>query len=178
MSRVRDWQMAVELVAVRSRHCEPWASAMLRELTSQLDGQLFWALGSVAAIFRQWARTGADRFGKMRMRGEGDGKNVGWVFLGVVMAVLLVVCDGAVQSGGVFLSAHAAKRAVADVAGGLSVAGDTFCGWYGALMAQEEADGGRDSAGGGDLCHAFCYAHCEPLQRLGTHLFGCAQGGC
>jgi len=78
------------------RHCETWAGAMLRELDF-IEGDwaaLFWALGSVAAIFRhcgrELLRTGFRRQEEAGMKETG--KNVAWVFLGVVLAALLVVC--------------------------------------------------------------------------------------
>jgi len=98
MSRVRRFAVwlldAVLLYA--PEHCQQWASAMLRELDF-IEGDwaaLWWALGSVAAIFRhcgrELVRTGFRRKEETGMKETG--KNVGWVFLGVVMAALLVVC--------------------------------------------------------------------------------------
>ncbi len=82
------------------KHCEQWASAMLRELDF-IEGDwaaLFWALGSVAAIFRQCGRElvliGLGRREDADMKETG--KNVGWVFLGVVISALLVVCAAGV----------------------------------------------------------------------------------
>ena len=98
MSRVRGfaaWLLGLVL-RFAPRHCEQWASAMLRELDF-IEGDwaaLFWALGSVAAIFRHCGRE-LVLIGLGRREDAGmkeTGKNVGWVFLGVVMAVLLVVC--------------------------------------------------------------------------------------
>ncbi|QNI30737.1 hypothetical protein H7849_16620 [Alloacidobacterium dinghuense] len=98
MSRVRGFAKWLLEFVLRSapRHCEQWARAMLHELDF-IEGDwaaLFWALGSVAAIFRHCGRE-LVRMG-FRRREEADmketAKNVGWVFAGVVLSAVLVVC--------------------------------------------------------------------------------------
>jgi len=77
-------------------HCQQWASAMLRELDFiESDwAALFWAVGSVGAIFRhcgrELLRMGFGRQEEPDMKETA--KNVGWVFAGVILSVLLVVC--------------------------------------------------------------------------------------
>jgi hypothetical protein len=69
---------------------------MLRELDFiECDwAALFWALGSVAAIFRHCGR----ELVRVGFRGQEEAgmketvKNVGWVFAGVLASVLLIVC--------------------------------------------------------------------------------------
>jgi len=77
-------------------HCREWASAMLRELDF-IEGDwaaLFWALGSAATIVRycglELMRMGFRRQEEAEMKETA--KNVGWVFAGVVLSVLLIVC--------------------------------------------------------------------------------------
>lgn len=98
MSRVRGfakWLLELVLRCAPS-HCREWASAMLRELDF-IEGDwaaLFWALGSVAAIFRHCGRE-LVRVGFRRQEEAGmkeTAKNVGWVFAGVLASVLLIVC--------------------------------------------------------------------------------------
>ena len=94
MSRVRGfarWLLALLLRCV-PKHCEPWASAMLRELDF-IEGDwaaVFWALGSVAAIFRHCGRELAQA--GFSRREEADMKDVAWVFAGVLASLLLIVC--------------------------------------------------------------------------------------
>lgn len=101
MSRVRGsakWLLELVLQCA-PRHCEQWASAMLRELDF-IEGDwtaLFWALGSVTAIFRHCAR---ELVLSLRRQEEADmketAKNVGWVFTGIVLSALLVLCAAGV----------------------------------------------------------------------------------
>jgi hypothetical protein len=94
MSRVRGfarWLLELVLRCV-PRSCEQWASAMLRELDF-IEGDwaaLFWALGSVAAIFRHCGRELAQA--GFSRREEADMKDVAWVFAGVLASLLLIVC--------------------------------------------------------------------------------------
>jgi hypothetical protein len=98
MSRVRGFaRRLLELVLqCAPQHCQHWASAMLRELDFIENdwAALFWALGSVAAIFRQCGRelalAGFRRQEEAAMKETA--KNVGWVFAGIVLAALLVTC--------------------------------------------------------------------------------------
>ena len=93
MSRVRGlarWLLELVLRCV-PRSCEQWASAMLRELDF-IEGDwaaLWWALGSVAAIFRHCGRELAQA-GFMRKE-EAEMKDVAWVFAGVLASLLLIV---------------------------------------------------------------------------------------
>lgn len=90
-------ELATRLVSTVLRftpeHCREWTNAMLRELDF-IEGDwaaLFWALGSVAAIFR---RCGSELV-LMGFRQEAGmkevAKSIGWLLLGIVLASALAV---------------------------------------------------------------------------------------
>jgi hypothetical protein len=98
MSRVRGFAVWLldALLRYAPEDCREWAIAMLSELHFiESDwAALWWALGGVAAIFRHCGRE-LLRAGFRRQEEAGmkeTAKNVGWVFAGVVLSALLVVC--------------------------------------------------------------------------------------
>lgn len=94
MSRVRGFAIWLLDAVLRfaPEHCREWATAMMCELHFiESDwAALWWALGSVAAIFRHCGRELAQA--GFTRRKEAEMKDVAWVFAGVLASVLLIVC--------------------------------------------------------------------------------------
>lgn len=93
MSAPRRWALVTLRVVLwhAPEGSREWAAAMLRELDYiESDwAALWWALGSVAAIYRHACRNWRTHFGRQECTMNQFGKKAGWLFAGIGAALAL-----------------------------------------------------------------------------------------